>query len=545
MPLTEISRRTVRAGPTACCCGCASRPCDPNPCRAAPWPYLTAEVWPGPYAYVVGNGVKDQCHNLAQFQRCGYHAMPAAWETWPAAVAADRGPAVTLARPGGAGDWVGQTALSNMAFADVAANPSGAPLVSSARYHVRIGCREWANKQIPARRSTYLGIYATYTRAWDRDAGQWPTDGNGQPVAQTARGLVRSGAGSSAGTYRITQAVTYHNLGQQNFPLDYWTGPHLGYAACEPIGTTNNICSVCTDLCPGHPLVRCHPRGVPGTNTNWTWVWGSSSPGAGPYSQVGANLEMLFDDLGPAGVTLADFAGGGDVDCFQDARQFLVTHAAGPGGGGFAARAGPGDGAGGVTGVPGTVDPAREPDPAWAGPANDTLGPEPTTCEKRVWACVPGFPAGPGTAAKDSSCRSYAYRSIDVGRRYYPTKAACDLDRDFRYDCGTHGTVKAANGYLAPEGVGGVAAAAGAAAAGAAAPRSWCRFLGPRVEYRAGCDSGWMCSHKCDSARREDQELHLRVVAHLGPAEESDPRCVPGEPLDCQTCPGHVPRPGG
>jgi len=56
-----------------------------------------------------------------------------------------------------------------------------------------------------------------------------------------------------------------------------------------------------------------------------------------------------------------------------------------------------------------------------------------------------------------------------------------------------------------------------------------CVSLGERIEFRAGCDSGWMCRHACTSSRPD-------VVAHLGGVSEA----VPGD--DCQTCPGYSAR---
>lgn len=55
-----------------------------------------------------------------------------------------------------------------------------------------------------------------------------------------------------------------------------------------------------------------------------------------------------------------------------------------------------------------------------------------------------------------------------------------------------------------------------------------CTSLGDRVEFRAGCDSGWMCRHRCNST-------DPKVAEHLGGVMEA----VPGD--DCQTCPGYPP----
>lgn len=57
-----------------------------------------------------------------------------------------------------------------------------------------------------------------------------------------------------------------------------------------------------------------------------------------------------------------------------------------------------------------------------------------------------------------------------------------------------------------------------------------CTSLGERIEYRAGCDSGWMCKHACNST-------DPAVVEHLGGVMEA----VPGS--DCQDCPGYTPHP--
>lgn len=56
-----------------------------------------------------------------------------------------------------------------------------------------------------------------------------------------------------------------------------------------------------------------------------------------------------------------------------------------------------------------------------------------------------------------------------------------------------------------------------------------CVSLGKRVEFRAGCSSGFMCQHVCTLLRPD-------VVAHLGGVSLA----VPGD--DCQTCPGYAPR---
>ena len=56
-----------------------------------------------------------------------------------------------------------------------------------------------------------------------------------------------------------------------------------------------------------------------------------------------------------------------------------------------------------------------------------------------------------------------------------------------------------------------------------------CTSLGERVEFRAGCDSGWMCRHTCTST-------DPAVAEHLGGVMEA----VPGS--DCQDCPGYTPR---
>lgn len=56
-----------------------------------------------------------------------------------------------------------------------------------------------------------------------------------------------------------------------------------------------------------------------------------------------------------------------------------------------------------------------------------------------------------------------------------------------------------------------------------------CVSLGERIEFRAGCSTGWMCRHACTSSRPD-------VVAHLGGVSEA----VPGD--DCQTCPGYSAR---
>lgn len=56
-----------------------------------------------------------------------------------------------------------------------------------------------------------------------------------------------------------------------------------------------------------------------------------------------------------------------------------------------------------------------------------------------------------------------------------------------------------------------------------------CVSLGERIEYQAGCSSGWMCRHACTSSRPD-------VLSHLGGVSEA----VPGD--DCQTCPGYAAR---
>lgn len=58
---------------------------------------------------------------------------------------------------------------------------------------------------------------------------------------------------------------------------------------------------------------------------------------------------------------------------------------------------------------------------------------------------------------------------------------------------------------------------------------SVCSLLSERVEFRAGCDSGWMCRHTCTST-------DPAVAEHLGGVMEA----VPGS--DCQTCNGYTPR---
>ena len=61
--------------------------------------------------------------------------------------------------------------------------------------------------------------------------------------------------------------------------------------------------------------------------------------------------------------------------------------------------------------------------------------------------------------------------------------------------------------------------------------RSFCRHLGERIEFLAGCQSGFNCKWKCASAKPE-------VVAHLSGVME----VVPGRD-DCQECPGWEGRP--
>lgn len=78
-----------------------------------------------------------------------------------------------------------------------------------------------------------------------------------------------------------------------------------------------------------------------------------------------------------------------------------------------------------------------------------------------------------------------------------------------------------------PCGTGVAAPSLSAQTAATAATRSLpCVSLGERVEFRAGCSSGFMCQHACTSSRPD-------VVTHLGGV----PLAVPGD--DCQTCPGY------
>lgn len=51
-----------------------------------------------------------------------------------------------------------------------------------------------------------------------------------------------------------------------------------------------------------------------------------------------------------------------------------------------------------------------------------------------------------------------------------------------------------------------------------------CRFIGKRLEEKAGCNSGWRCRHVCGSS---DQ----KAVSHLSGIMEAVPA------VDCQECP--------
>lgn len=58
--------------------------------------------------------------------------------------------------------------------------------------------------------------------------------------------------------------------------------------------------------------------------------------------------------------------------------------------------------------------------------------------------------------------------------------------------------------------------------------RTWCKNIGRRLTYEAGCASGWKCKWECGIY---DKDEGVRI--HLGQVNEA----VPGSEDDCQSCP--------